>query len=70
GDLAVALFDLFHRRSGYLMATLHLGEQAAPVAGDHGLEVVDWRVHVHGPARCQSTCPKPGPGSDQGNFLI
>jgi hypothetical protein len=45
----VALFDLFHRRSGYLMSTLHLGEQATPVAGDHGVEVVDRRVHVHGP---------------------
>ena len=44
----MALFDLFHRRSGYLMSTLHLGEQATPVAGDHGVEIVDRRVHVHG----------------------
>ena len=29
-------------------ATLNLGEQATPVAGDHGVEVVDRRVHVHG----------------------
>ena len=28
-------------------ATLNLGEQATPVAGDHGVEVVDRRVHVH-----------------------
>ena len=30
------------------MSTLHLGEQATSVAGDHGVEVVDRRVHVHG----------------------
>ena len=47
----MALFDLFRRRSGYLMSTLHLGEQATPMAGDHGVEIVDRRVHVHGPAR-------------------
>ena len=45
----MALFDLFRRRSGYLMSTLHLGEQATPVAGDHNVEVVNRRVHVHGP---------------------
>ena len=28
-------------------ATLNLGEQATPVASDHGVEVVDLRVHVH-----------------------
>jgi len=27
---------------------LHLGEQSTPVAGDHGVEVVERRVHVHG----------------------
>ncbi|HZM88799.1 MAG TPA: hypothetical protein VFF31_19900, partial [Blastocatellia bacterium] len=27
---------------------LHLGEQTTPVAGDHRVEVVDRRVHVHG----------------------
>jgi hypothetical protein len=32
----------------YPTATLHLGEPAAPVAGDHRVEVVDRRVHVHG----------------------
>jgi len=31
------------------VATLHLGEQATPVAGDHGVEVVERRVHVDGP---------------------
>jgi len=30
------------------MAILHLGEQAAAVTGDHGVEVVDRRVHIHG----------------------
>jgi len=29
---------------GYLTATLNLGEQATPMAGDHGVEVVDRRV--------------------------
>ena len=29
-------------------ATLHLGEQATPVAGDHGVEVVERPFHVHG----------------------
>ena len=28
-------------------ASLNLGEQATPVASDHGVEVVDLRVHVH-----------------------
>lgn len=30
------------------MATLRLGDQAAPVTGDHGVEVIERRVHVHG----------------------
>jgi hypothetical protein len=32
----------------YPTASLHLGEQATPVAGNHGIEVVERRVHVHG----------------------
>jgi hypothetical protein len=37
------------RLDGYLTATLNLGDQTTPVAGDHGVEIVDRRVHVHGP---------------------
>jgi len=33
---------------GYLTATLNLGNQSTAVAGDHSVEVVDCRVHVHG----------------------
>ena len=32
------------RLGGFLAVTLHLGEQATPVAGDHGVEVVYLRV--------------------------
>src|SRR6185437_11979922 len=40
------------RLDGCLTATLNLGEQATPVAGDHRVEVVDRRVHAYGRARC------------------
>ena len=30
------------------MAILHLGDQSTAVTGDHGVIVVDRRVHVHG----------------------
>jgi len=56
----VALFDLFRRRSGYLMSTLHLGEQATPVAGDHGVEVGERHVHVHGPHAIDVTVGRGG----------
>jgi hypothetical protein len=40
------------RLGSYVTATLNLGEHATSVARDHGVEVVDRRVHVHVPARC------------------
>lgn len=37
--------DLF---GAHPTATLRLGDQSTPVADDHGVEVVDGCVHVHG----------------------
>jgi len=34
--------------AGHPTATLHFGDQSTPVAGDHGVEVFERRVHVHG----------------------
>jgi hypothetical protein len=36
------------RLVGHPTATLHLGDQATPVVGDNGVEVVDCRVYIHG----------------------
>ena len=47
-DCAWGIHFAATRLRGYLTATLHLGEQATPVAGDHGVEIVDRRVHIHG----------------------